>query len=197
MKIWKNKLLLFLLAFLVIFTACNNQQTESNQKIESNQNIQSNEKADNKAQTESKIKAEEKSEKQDKPTIKEDKDSIYINLVQVQKDESYYSLEEVASYLMTEGKLPKNFLTKKEAIKMGWVAKEGNLWEVTDKKAIGGDYFGNREGILPEKKGRKYFEADIDYHGGRRNAKRLIYTNDKKMYYTKDHYKTFKEVKIK
>lgn len=197
MKIWKNKLLLFLLAFLFIFTSCNNQQTGSNQKTGSNQNLQSNAKTDNKAQTESKIKVEEKSEKQDKPTIKEDKDSIYIKLVQVQKDENYYSLEEVASYLMTEGKLPKNFLTKKEVIKMGWDAKEGNLWEVTDKKAIGGDYFGNREGILPEKKGRKYFEADIDYQGGRRNAKRLIYTNDKKMYYTNDHYKIFKEVKIK
>ena len=57
--------------------------------------------------------------------------------------------------------------------------------------SIGGDSFGNREGQLPKKKGRKYYECDIDYRGGTRNAKRIIWSSDGLIYYTGDHYKTF------
>ncbi|MBQ2082909.1 MAG: ribonuclease, partial [Lachnospiraceae bacterium] len=50
---------------------------------------------------------------------------------------------------------------------------------------------GNNEKLLPEKKGRKYFECDIDYNGGKRGEKRLVYSNDGLIYYTEDHYETF------
>ena len=34
----------------------------------------------------------------------------------------------------------------------------------------------------------------IDYNGGYRGAKRIIYSNDGLIYYTEDHYKTFEQL---
>ena len=48
--------------------------------------------------------------------------------------------------------------------------------------------------ILPDKDGRKWFECDINYEGGFRNAERLVYSNDGLIYYTADHYKTFEQI---
>ena len=56
--------------------------------------------------------------------------------------------------------------------------------------SIGGDRFGNYEGILPE--GKKYTECDIDTLGrSSRGAKRIVFSNDGCIYYTDDHYETF------
>lgn len=112
----------------------------------------------------------------------------------VSEDQTYTSKEEVALYLHTFDKLPNNYITKKEAMAVGWVASKGNLWEVTDQKSIGGDRFLNLEGKLPNEKGVKYFEADIDYQGGFRNAKRIVYGTNGKIYFTNDHYQTFEEL---
>ena len=87
--------------------------------------------------------------------------------------------------------LPSNFITKKEAKALGWESQKGNLGEVAPGKSIGGDYFGNYEGILPEAEGREYHECDIDSDGGYRGAKRIVYSNDGLIYYTEDHYETF------
>ena len=103
----------------------------------------------------------------------------------------YTSKEEVALYIHTYDKLPGNFITKKEAMKLGWQSSKANLWEVSDKMSIGGDRFGNREQRLPEEKGRQYFEADIDYDGGYRGSKRVVYSKDGLIYYTDDHYDSF------
>ncbi len=111
--------------------------------------------------------------------------------VQVLEDGSYTSKEEVAEYIAIYGHLPDNFITKKEAKALGWVSSEGNLGEVAPGKSIGGDYFGNFEGNLPEKEGREYHECDIDSDGGYRGAKRIVYSNDGLIYYTEDHYETF------
>ena len=111
------------------------------------------------------------------------------------KEDGYYtSKDEVALYLHTYGKLPDNFIPKNEAMDKGWEASKGNLWDVTDKMSIGGDRFGNREGRLPDANGRKWFECDIDYKGGYRGEKRIIYSNDGLIYYTDDHYSTFKKL---
>lgn len=107
------------------------------------------------------------------------------------EDGAYVSKEEVAEYLHLYGHLPDNFITKKEAKALGWVSSEGNLDEVAPGKSIGGDYFGNFEGNLPEKKGREYHECDIDSDGGYRGGKRIVYSNDGLIYYTEDHYETF------
>ena len=104
---------------------------------------------------------------------------------------TYTSKEEVAAYLYTYGHLPSNFITKKEARNLGWVSNEGNLWEVAPGMSIGGDYFGNYEGNLPEAKGRDYYECDIDTSGSYRGAKRIVFSNDGLIYYTEDHYETF------
>lgn len=77
---------------------------------------------------------------------------------------------------------------------LGWESDKGNLWDVTDKGSIGGDSFGNREGLLPKANNRKYFECDINYNGGFRGAERIVYSNDGLIYYTKDHYKTFEKI---
>lgn len=106
------------------------------------------------------------------------------------RDGSYTSPEDVALYLHTYGELPGNFLTKSEAEKKGWVADKGNLWEVTDHMSIGGDRFGNREGVLPDADGRKWYECDVNYQGGFRGAERLLYSSDGLIYYSGDHYKT-------
>ncbi len=91
-------------------------------------------------------------------------------------------------------KLPPKFVTKSQARKLGW--KPGkDLWasEKLKGKSIGGDAFGNREGRLPNGK-RIWHEADLDYAGGRRGAKRIVYSNDGLRRITVDHYQTFKEV---
>ena len=112
-------------------------------------------------------------------------------VITVTEDGEYSSKEEVAAYLHEFGHLPDNYLTKSEAQDLGWVSSKGNLWDVAPGMSIGGDSFGNREGLLPSKKGRKYYECDIDYEGGRRNAKRIIFSNDGLIYYTEDHYESF------
>lgn len=112
----------------------------------------------------------------------------------VEKDGSYTTPEDVAEYIHTFGTLPSNFITKSEAKALGWDNKKGNLWDVAEGKSIGGDRFGNYEGLLPEKKGRKYTECDVNYEGGYRGSERIIFSNDGLIYYTNDHYQTFTQL---
>lgn len=103
-------------------------------------------------------------------------------------DGSYTSMEDVALYLHLYGKLPDNFITKKEAQKLGW--EGGSLEPYAPGKCIGGDRFGNYEGLLP--KDKSYHECDIDTLGAsKRGAKRIVYSNDGYIYYTDDHYDSF------
>ena len=113
----------------------------------------------------------------------------------VVRGEWYSDRDHVAAYLREFGELPDNYLTKKEAQALGWVSSEGNLWQVAPGKSIGGDFFGNYEGLLPKKNGRKYYECDIDFDGGYRNGKRIIFSNDGLIFYTDNHYESFKEIK--
>ena len=102
----------------------------------------------------------------------------------------YYSAEDVALYLVTYGELPCNFITKNEARDLGW--EGGSVQKYLEGAAIGGDKFGNREGILPKADGRQYYECDIDTDGkNSRGAKRIVYSNDGLIYYTEDHYESF------
>lgn len=99
--------------------------------------------------------------------------------------------EVVVEYVKKNGTLPDYYITKNEARKAGWIASEGNLCEVLPGKAIGGDRFGNREGKLP--KGGKYFEADINYDCGNRDADRIVFNSEGEVWVTHDHYKTFEK----
>lgn len=112
----------------------------------------------------------------------------------VEEDGVYSTPELVAAYIHTFHKLPSNFITKNEASKLGWNSKEGNLWDVTDEMSIGGDKFGNYEGLLPKAKGRQWYECDVNYYGGYRGAERILYSNDGLIYYTDDHYESFTQL---
>lgn len=108
----------------------------------------------------------------------------------IDEDGYYYSKDDVALYIHTYQKLPPNFITKSEAEGYGWSG--GSVEPYYDGGAIGGDRFGNREGLLPKKDGRVYFECDIDTLGkSSRGAKRIVYSNDGLIYYTDDHYESF------
>ena len=108
---------------------------------------------------------------------------------EISEDGVYTQRDEVALYIHTYGHLPGNFITKKEAQALGW--EGGKLEPYAPGKSIGGDYFGNYEGQLPKKKGRKYYECDIDTQGKSRGSKRIVYSTDGLIYYTGDHYETF------
>ena len=115
----------------------------------------------------------------------------------VEEDGHYTSKEEVALYLYTYGKLPSNFISKKEAEDLGWKKKQGEagqLHVVAPGMSIGGSSFGNYEGLLPEKKGRRYYECDINYVKGNRGAERIVYSNDGLIFYTGDHYESFEQL---
>jgi len=112
----------------------------------------------------------------------------------VEEDGVYSTPDLVAAYIYTFHKLPSNFITKNEASKLGWVSKEGNLWDVTDEMSIGGDKFGNYEGLLPKAKGRQWYECDVNYYGGYRGSERILYSNDGLIYYTDDHYESFTQL---
>lgn len=105
----------------------------------------------------------------------------------IDKNGTYTSKDDVALYIHTYGRLPKNFMTKKEAKKLGW--EGGSLEKYAKGMCIGGDHFGNYEGILPD---GNYHECDIDTLGKKsRGAKRIIYSDDGRIYYTDDHYESF------
>lgn len=106
------------------------------------------------------------------------------------EDGVYTSKEDVAYFIYLYGRLPDNFITKNEARDLGW--EGGSLEPFAPGMCIGGDYFGNREGLLPEADGRSYTECDIDTLGAeKRGAKRIVFSNDGLIFYTEDHYESF------
>lgn len=100
---------------------------------------------------------------------------------------TYSEAADVALYLYTYGELPDNFITKNEARDLGWTG--GGLEDYAPGKCIGGDTFGNREGLLPE---GKYHECDVGTLGrDSRGAERIVWDEDGNIYYTADHYESF------
>ena len=97
----------------------------------------------------------------------------------------------VIDYVKANKQLPDYYLTKSEARNQGWIASKGNLCDVLPGRAIGGDKFSNREKTLP--KGEQYFEADVNYNCGHRNADRIVFTKNGEVWLTHDHYKSFQK----
>ncbi|MBR4224916.1 MAG: hypothetical protein IKR73_08910 [Oscillospiraceae bacterium] len=106
----------------------------------------------------------------------------------IDRDGTYTSPEDVAEYIHTFGTLPDNFITKKQLKKLGWSG--GDVYRYADGKSIGGDRFGNYEGVLPD---GDYHECDVNYFGGKRGAERIVWS-DEAIYYTNDHYETFTQL---
>ena len=203
MKKWFSKWALALLATLMVLTGlagCSSKDVEtaldvaievievveSLEAIETETQISS-----GSEQTSVQTEAQTTSEAETEEIETEDEAAV------IDEDGHYTSKEEVALYLYTYGKLPSNFITKKEAENLGWKKKDGEagqLHVVAPGMSIGGSSFGNYEGLLPEKKGRKYFECDINYVKGNRGAERLVYSNDGLIFYTGDHYESFEQL---
>ena len=109
--------------------------------------------------------------------------------------EYYYDLTNVVLYIELYDELPPNYITKAEAKKLGW--EGGSVEKYKDGAAIGGDHFGNYEGLLPEASGRSYTECDIDTNGyNSRGSRRLVFSNDGLYFYSSDHYESFSEVTV-
>jgi len=130
----------------------------------------------------------------DESTTTNNSETEAQNALKPDENMAYYSEDEVALYIHEYGKLPVNYLTKNEASDFGWESDKGNLWDVTDRMVIGGDRFGNREGLLPNKQSRIWYECDVNYTGGFRNGERLVFSNDGLIYYSKDHYASFEKL---
>lgn len=98
----------------------------------------------------------------------------------IDPDGIYDSKEDVALYIHTYGRLPKNYITKNQYKSQG----------KPRDKCCGGDRFYNNEGLLPG--GYTYYECDIDTLGTTsRGAKRIVWTTSGIVYYTSDHYASF------
>ena len=188
--------LMMMVMFLCVFTGCGGQnqpagqaQTETAVAAETQtETEEAAEPAETQAVTEGQTETGRQAETEAVDTEEVEPEAA------IDENGTYTSREDVALYLYTYGHLPENYLTKKEAQALGWDNKKGNLQDVAPGMSIGGDRFGNYEGLLPEADGRKYFECDIDYEGGYRGAERIIFSNDGLIFYTEDHYKTFEQL---
>ena len=188
-KIISVFLILAVLAGAILTTACGNLNVDrpqpEPQKQEENV-INENPKQDEpKQEAPGKQDPKQENPKQDEPKKEEKKEPA------IDEDGSYTSKEDVALYLWTYKKLPSNFITKNAAENLGWKGGGLDKYPKTKGKCIGGDKFGNREGLLP--KNHKYIECDIDTLGAKeRGAKRIVFADDCSLiYYTEDHYNTF------
>ncbi len=104
---------------------------------------------------------------------------------------SYDSKSKVALYIVTYGRLPGNYITKKQAERLGWDG--GSVERYAPGKCIGGDRFYNNEGLLPS--GYTYYECDIGTLGkSSRGSQRLVFTYTGIVYYTSNHYKSFTRI---
>ncbi len=91
------------------------------------------------------------------------------------------------------GRLPDYYISEKDLKALGW--KEGK----SPKKFAPGrmmtrGIYQNRNKHLPDKLGRIWYEADINYYEGKRNGHRLLWSNDGLIFVTYDHYGTFYEI---
>lgn len=130
------------------------------------------------------------------PALAEKVIEVYASEYPVSEDGWYSTMEEVAVYLAAYEELPDNFLTKNQAEKKGWDNRKGNLHKVAPGCSIGGNRFGNYEGLLPDKKNRSWTECDINYEGGYRGGERICFSNDGLIYYTGDHYESFTRIEV-
>lgn len=122
-----------------------------------------------------------------KPVVPEETEDPEATAVTPDENGYYYDKAGVALYIHTYGKLPPNYITKLEARELGW--RGGSVEKYAPGKVIGGDVFGNNEGLLP--KNVTYTECDIDTRNSDRGAKRIVFGSDGSIYYTDDHYESF------
>ena len=96
---------------------------------------------------------------------------------------------ETVQSIRTANRLPPRYVTKDEARAHGW--RGGGLCTVWPGHTIGGDVMRNFGGAIPDAPGRIYREADLDSDCRSRGPRRLVFSNDGRIYVTLDHYTTF------
>ncbi|MCP4409437.1 MAG: ribonuclease [Gammaproteobacteria bacterium] len=103
----------------------------------------------------------------------------------------------IVNHIEHYGHLPSCYLSKQKARKQGWSPGK-SLWKIRPGHAIGGNRFGNREQRLPQRYNRHYTEADLDYDGHKRGARRLVFVRNRPnqglIWVTTDHYKSFHRI---
>ena len=92
---------------------------------------------------------------------------------------------QVIESLRSTGKLPSNYITKSQAISMGW--RPGKALGNTIKNGqLGGDIFANSTNIFPAKQNRIWYEANIGsintMSRSNQAGTRLLYSNDGLLY---------------
>ena len=182
-----KKILSLLLAFVMLFSlvGCSNTETETGAGDTMTGTYWTDEESGD-TDTDGPRRSSQRPDTQTatpRPTPEEKKEVIA-------KDGHFFDKKNVALYIHTYGTLPENFITKDAARDLGW--EGGNVEAYAPGCAIGGDKFGNHEGLLPKAKGRVYYECDIDtdgYHS--RGSRRIVFSNDGLIYYTHDHYESF------
>jgi uncharacterized protein with gpF-like domain len=98
------------------------------------------------------------------------------------------------AWLMYRAKLPDYYITEEEAITSGWKPSKGNFADVCPGKMLGNKIYANYEKKLPDKIGRTWREADLDYISGYRNNRRILYSSDGLIFVSYDHGQTFYEL---
>lgn len=91
------------------------------------------------------------------------------------------------------GSLPANYITETALRKLGWDRGDSPA-KFAPGRMVTREIYWNRNGHLPQKPGRIWYEADINYYSGKRNGHRIVWSNDGLMFVTYDHYRTFIEV---
>lgn len=105
------------------------------------------------------------------------------------------NLKEGADYYLKNNlTLPQYYISIDEAKELGWKNYLGNLHKVAPGKQLSKGEYANMNGHLPNKNGRVWFKADINYVKGFRNSMRILYSNDGLIFVTYDHYQTFYEI---
>ena len=101
-------------------------------------------------------------------------------------------LGSVLQALEKTGRLPDQFIPKRQAQAAGWQPGR-SLWSIPalQGKSIGGDRFGNYEKQLPK---GQWQEADLNYKGSKRDANRLVFSRAGQRFVSVDHYQRFIEV---
>ena len=205
-KITKKLVVLLLFCFAVWTAGCTSQKKPSGVVVDATtgtaqstmqetiavETSSAEEQTTRQKETEEQTTTEEETTTQEITTAKEETTTEEETTAKaaIAEDGVYTSKNDVALYLHTYGKLPSNFITKKQAEALGWSG--GGLDDYAYGTCIGGDKFGNYEGNLPTASGRQYYECDIDtLHAKKRGAKRIVFSNDGLIYYTEDHYNTF------
>lgn len=89
--------------------------------------------------------------------------------------------------------LPEYYITYEQIYNLGWRLGKSPAQYAPERMISMGIYL-NKDGHLPDTPGRTWREADINYYSGRRNAHRILWSNDGLVFVTYDHYRTFMEI---